>query len=435
MSVPSQSGVQHTSRPPEVNLADPAFWRLPRPARLAAFAALRRLDRPAYFMERAGTRLRPERGFYALVKHADVVQASRLPQVFASAPGVTTPEPAGWVRFLFGDSMVNMDAPHHTQLRRVVSRAFTPRLLAAADQDVRRIAARVVDDMLEQRPDEFVASVASRMPFEVICNLMGIPERYRREIAGRVDHASRNAGVERPLRARLRVPGRGLRALARMQMMMVVLARERRGRPTDDLISALVGADVGGQALNARELGAFFSLLMVAGVETTRNAISHALTLLTENPAQRALLEADFDRYADGAVDEVVRHATPIIQFRRTVLEEHTLGGRTFHAGDKVVLYYASANRDESVFADPDVFDITRTPNPHLGYGGGGPHFCLGSHLARQEIKALYRELLSRPEALRAVGPAELADSNFDNRVRSLPFTFGPPASRARAPR
>ncbi|MEV6795134.1 cytochrome P450 [Streptomyces sp. NPDC051320] len=428
MTVPAQSAVEYP-RSPEVNPADPSFWQLPHAARLDAFAALRRLDRPAYFVERPAARRRPERGFYALVKHADVVQASRLPQVFTSAPGVTTPEPARWVRFLFGDSMVNLDAPDHTQLRRVVSRAFSPRLLAHAEEDIRRVAARIVDDMLEQRPDDFVASVASRMPFEVICNLMGIPERYRPEIAGRVDHASQNVGVDRPLRARLRVPGRGLRALARMHLMMATLARERRSRPTDDLISALVRADVDGQALDARRLGAFFSLLMVAGVETTRNAITHALTLLTDHPEQRTLLAEDFDRYADGAVEEVVRHSTPIIQFRRTVRAEHALGGHTFRPGDRVVLYYASANRDETVFTDPDVFDITRSPNPHLGYGGGGPHFCLGAHLARQEIKALFRELLSRPTALRAVGPPELAHSNFDNRVLALPFAFDPPAS------
>ncbi|MCX4549827.1 cytochrome P450 [Streptomyces sp. NBC_01387] len=411
-----------------MGLADPAFWQLPPAARLDAFASLRRLDRPAYFVERPATWLRPEQGFYALVTHDDVVRASRLPQVFASAPGVTTPEPAGWVRFLFGDSMVNLDAPHHTQLRRVVSRAFTPRLLAAADEDIRRVAARIVDDMIAERPGEFVASVASRMPFEVICNLMGIPEHYRPEIAGRVDHASENVGVERGIATRLRVPGRGLRALARMHLMMATLGRERRRRPTGDLISALVGADVDGQALDARQLGAFFSLLMVAGVETTRNAITHALALLTDHPEQRALLASDFDRYADGAVDEILRHSTPIIQFRRTVRAEYSLGGRTFRPGDKVVLYYASANRDEAVFPDPDAFDITRSPNPHLGYGGGGPHFCLGAHLARQEIKALFRELLSRPRALRAVGVPELAGSNFDNRVRALRFAFDPPA-------
>jgi cytochrome P450 len=311
-------------------------------------------------------------------------------------------------------------------MRKIISRAFTPRLLAAAEEDIRAVARRVVDEMIDRRPHDFVPSVASRMPFEVICNLMGIPERYRPEIADRVNHASENVGVKRGLRARLRVPGRGLRALAHMQLVMAKLARERRRRPTDDLISALVRADLdgAGQSLSSRQLGAFFSLLLVAGVETTRNAIAHGLALLTEHPEQRELLVSDFDRYADGAVDEIVRHSTPIIQFRRTVVAECALGGREFHPGEKVVLFYASANRDEAVFTHPDVFDITRDPNPHLGYGGGGPHYCLGAHLARQEMKALFHELLTRPRDLRAVGMPELVDSNFDNRVRALRFAF-----------
>lgn len=371
------------------------------------------------------------RGHWALVRHADVQEASRLPKVFASAPGVTTPEPARWVRALFGDSMVNLDGSDHAQLRKIVQRAFTPRLLAAAEADIHAVAARIVDDVLADEPDEFVSAVSSRLPLEVICNMMGIPERYRAEIADRVNHASENIGVERGLASRLRMPGRGLRALARMQRMVAGIGRERRKNPTDDLISALVCANVNGaageQALGARQLGAFFSLLMVAGVETTRNAITHGLTLLTDHPAQRDLLLGDFEAHADGAVDEMIRHSTPIIQFRRTVAAEHTLGGHLFRPGDKVVLYYASANRDEAVFPDPDAFDITRSPNPHLGFGGGGPHFCLGAHLARVEMKALFRELLTRPVGLRAVGLPDLAGSNFDNRVRSLRFAFERP--------
>ncbi|MER7762454.1 cytochrome P450 [Streptomyces sp. NPDC097619] len=427
MTIPAQG----TAAAGAAALADPAFWTRPPTERLAVFAGLRALDGPVFVDEGRG------RGHWALVRHADVQEASRLPKVFASAPGVTTPEPARWVRALFGDSMVNLDGPDHARLRRIVQRAFTPRLLAEAERDIDAVAARIVDDMLERRPDEFVAAVASRLPLEVICNMMGIPERYRPEIADRVNHASEHIGVERGLAARLRIPGRGLRALARMQRMVAGIGRERRRNPGDDLISALVraelpgsgaaGAEGDGRGLGARQLGAFFSLLMVAGVETTRNALTHGLTLLTDHPDQRELWRGDFDRYADGAVDEIIRHSTPIIQFRRTVRAEHLLGGRTFLPGEKVVLYYASANRDEAVFGpDPDAFDITRDPNPHLGFGGGGPHYCLGAHLARQEMRALFRELLTRPRDLRATGLPDLAGSSFDNRVRSLKFTFTP---------
>ncbi|MBW1600609.1 cytochrome P450 [Streptomyces sp. JJ66] len=411
-----------TSAPPLLtNPTDPRFWHQPPAAQHAAFAALRRLEAPARLTDPA-----TGRDVYALVRHAHVVEASRTPRVFVSAPGVTTPEPARWVRALFGDSMVNLDDPEHARLRRTVSRAFSPRVLADAERDIDTVCARTVDAMIAERPADFVTAVASRVPFEVICTMMGIPDRYRPEILARVNHASENIGVAR---SRLRVPGKGLRALARMRWMIGRLARERRRHPTGDLVSALVHADLDGQALTARQLGAFFSLLMVAGVETTRNALAHGLTLLTDHPRQRALLAADFERHAEGAVNEIVRHATPIIQFRRTVATEYAIGGRLLRPGDKVVLFFASANRDETVFPDPHTFDITRAPNPHLGYGGGGPHYCLGAHLAKREMTALLRELLTRTPDIRATAPPVLAPSTFDHRVRSLPFTFSPPAA------
>lgn len=421
---PSPSEREHPERP---DLADPSFWQLPHAKRVQAFALLRRLGEPQYFVERPKSRWRPERGFHALVTHADVVEASRNPQVFASAPGATTPEPARWVRALFGDSMVNLDAPHHTQLRRIVSRAFTPRILGRTEADIEAVATRIVDDVLALRPDDFVTAVASRMPFEVICNLMGIPDGERPAILAQVNRASGDIGVSRTGRSRLRVPGKGLRALARMQGMIADLGHERRKNPTDDLISALVTADIDGEALTGRQLGAFFSLLMVAGVETTRNAIAHGLDLLTRHPEQRALLMGDFDTYEDGAVEEIVRHSTPIIQFRRTVTKDHRMNGHDFRQGDKVVLFYASANRDETVFPAPDAFDITRTPNPHVGYGGGGPHYCLGTYLAKQEMKALFRELLTRVPDLRTTDAPVLVPSNFDNRVRSMPCAYAVP--------
>ncbi|WP_354643120.1 cytochrome P450 [Kitasatospora camelliae] len=398
------------------DLGDPEFWRLPASARAEAFAALRRLEAPVRFTDRASGR-----PFHALVRHAHVVEASRNPAVFLSGPGVTTPEPARWVRTVFGDSMVNLDDPRHADLRRIVSRAFTPRLISRVEEDIRAVAARIVDEVEAGRPADFVTAVAAELPYRVICNMMGIPERQRRRILELVNHASENTGVAR---GRIRVPGRGLRALARMQAVIAALGRERRRRPTEDLISALVTADVDGRHLNSRELGAFFSLLLVAGVETTRNALAHGLHLLTVHPEQRALLTADLDGRLGGAVEEIVRHATPIIQFRRTLATDHDLDGTRLAAGDKVVLFFGSANRDEAVFADPDAFDITRSPNPHLGFGGGGPHFCLGAYLARQEMKVLLHELLTRLPGIRTVGEPEPVPSSFDNRVRSLRFTY-----------
>lgn len=419
MSTTADIGPRRTDAgiPTGIDLADPEFWRRPLPDRAAAFARLRALDGPVYF-----TDPRTGKGFHALVRHADVVAASRTPEVFVSGPGVTTPEPARWVRMLFGDSMVNLDDPRHADLRRIVSRAFTPRLIAKVEDDIRAVATELVDEVIAHRPTDFVSAVAAELPYRVICNMMGIPEPQRNRILAQINQASEHTGVAR---SRLRVPGRGLRALARMQGVIAALGRERRRRPTDDLISALVTADVDGRRLNSRELGAFFSLLLVAGVETTRNALAHGLHLLTEHPAQRELLLSDLDAHLGGAVEEMVRHATPIIQFRRTVAADHELNGTHFAKGEKVVLFFGSANRDEAVFTDPDAFDITRSPNPHLGFGGGGPHFCLGAYLARQEMKVLFRELLTRLPEIHSTGEPELIHSNFDNRVKALKFSTG----------
>jgi cytochrome P450 len=387
---------------------------------MAAFARLRQLDAPAFFAERSAP-LRRAGGFHALVRHRDVVAASRRPDVFRSGAGVTTPRPARWARVLLGDSMVNLDDPRHAELRGIVSRAFTPRVVARAAEDVRRIARDIVADVAARRPDNFVTSVAAELPLRVICSIMGIPAESRPQVLHHVDDTTYHSAIGARMR---RLPGRGLWDLLRLDSLVAGVARVRRRHPADDLISALVTADMDGRRLTARELGSFFSLLLVAGVETTRNAIAHGLLLLTEHPEQRELLLSNFDRYGDGFADEVVRYAAPIIQFRRTLARDHVLNGHPLRAGDDVVLFYTSANRDETVFSHPDRFDITRSPNPHVGFGGGGPHYCLGASLARQELVVLFRDLYGRLPAIRSVGTAEFVPSSFDHRVRRLPFTF-----------
>jgi len=400
-----------------IDLTDPAFWRRPHADRAAAFAALRGRSEPVFFPERGAARTRSTKGFYALVRHADVVAASRNPEVFTSGSGVTMPKPARWVRTVFGDSMVNLDDPRHARLRGIVSRAFTPRVVRRIADDMGGIASSIVDDVVAGRPEDFVAAVAAQLPFRVICTMMGIPEAERPAILDRVERSSGHTGG-------FRLPGQTLRAMARLQHTIGRIGRERRANPTDDLISALVTADVDGRGLNARELGAFFNLLLVAGVETTRNAIAHALHLITVHPAQRELLLADYDGRIGGFVEEVVRYCSPIIQFRRTLSRDHDLNGHRLREGEDVVLFYNSANMDETVFTDPDRFDLTRSPNPHVGFGGGGPHFCLGTALARQEMTVLFRELFTRLPEIRSVGEPELVPSNFDNRISRLRFTY-----------
>ncbi|MGH3387379.1 MAG: cytochrome P450 [Actinomadura sp.] len=409
----------------DIDLVGMDFWARPPAERLAAFARLRALDRPVFFPEPRLPLVRAGRGFHALVRHADVVAASRNAKVFSSEPAATSPEPPPWLSLIFGTPMVNMDDPRHVRLRRIVSRAFSPRLLTRLEEDVERTATRIVDDVIASGAHDFVAQVASRLPIHVICTMMGVPERLRPRVLSRVDAMTEYSGVRGSLASprTLRLLGGNLRAIVDLHRLVARLGRERLRDPRDDLVSALVTANVDGEALSVKELGAFFDLLLVAGNETTRNALAHGVKLFTEHPGQRELLLSDYDGLAGGAIEEIVRHASPIIQFRRTVTREHEVGGHSFAPGDKVVLFYLSANRDEAVFQDPDAFDITRAPNPHVGFGGPGPHLCLGANLARMELKIMFRELFTRLPGLRTVGEPRYLLSNFDNGIKRLPFT------------
>jgi cytochrome P450 len=410
---------------PGIDLADLAFWQRPLEERYDAFARLRAMERPVFFEERRVPLLRSGKGFYALVRHADVVEASRNAKVFSSEPAVTNPEPPGWVKHVFGESMVNMDDPRHARLRRIVSRAFSPKMLSKLDEDIQRAASRIVDDVIERGSGDFVQQVASRLPIHVICDMMGVPDDVRAKVHEHVDASTAYTGVRASLAHTVRMAASNTIALLGLQRLVIRLGREREKDPQDDLVSALVNANVDGERLTSRELGSFFALLLVAGNETARNTMAHGIKLLTDNAGQRELLLGDFDTHIGGAIEEMVRYVSPIMQFRRTVTEDYELHGVKLKPGDKVVLFYGAANRDEDVFEEPARFDITRKPNPHVGFGGPGPHFCLGANLARQEIKIMFRELFTRLPDIRAVGEPELLVSNFDNSVRSQVFAFG----------
>ncbi|WP_407701411.1 cytochrome P450 [Thermomonospora echinospora] len=407
-----------------------SFWDRPEKERLADFARLREMGAPVFFPEPRIPFVRGGQGFHALVRHADVVAASRDAGTFSSEPAATSPEPPPWLAVLLGTPMINMDDPRHVRLRRIVSRAFSPRMLARIEADVQATATRIVDEVLAEGPRDFVGQVAARLPINVICAMMGIPERTRPYVLRRIDAMTEYAGVRGSLTSprTLRLLAGNLRAIADLHRLVARLGRARRERPTGDLVSALVNANVDGERLTVRELGSFFDLLLVAGNETTRNALAHGLRLLTENPGQRELLLADFDGRIGGAIEEIVRYVSPIIQFRRTLTRDHVLNGHPFQAGDKVVLFYLAANHDPEAFADPDAFDITRSPNPHVGFGGPGPHLCLGANLARMELRIMFRELFDRLPGLRTVGEPVPLRSSFDNGVKSQPFTFSLPS-------
>jgi cytochrome P450 len=408
----------------DIDLADLDFWRRPLKERREAFARLRQLEHPVFFPEKKVPLLRSGKGFYALVRHADVVEASRNAKVFSSEPAVTNPEPPGWVKQVFGESMVNMDDPRHARLRRIVTRSFSPRMLAGLQSDIEAACARIVDDVVKDGPRDFVHQVAARLPIHVICDMLDIPQELRAKVHQHVDVSTAYTGVRPSLARSVQLAGQNMLALMALQRMVIRLGHERAADPRGDLISLLVTANPDGEKLTDKELGSFFALLLVAGNETARNTMAHGIKLLTDNPEQRELLMSDFDAHINGAIEEMVRHVSPIIQFRRTVTQDHSLRGLELKKGDKVVLFYGSANRDESVFPDADAFDITRDTKPHVGFGGPGPHFCLGANLARQEMRTMFRELLTRLPGIRSAGEPELLLSNFDNSVRSQPFTF-----------
>jgi methyl-branched lipid omega-hydroxylase len=409
----------------DIDLSDTEFWGRPLTERQAAFAVLRAEEHPPFFAEPETPFTEPGPGYYALVRHAEVVEASRNPEVFSSGRGATSiPDLPAEFNEYFG-SMINMDDPRHARLRRIVSRAFTPRMIKKFEGDVQRVAATTADDLLAGGPCDFVEQVAARLPLTIICQLMGIPDsRYDlvlRDTNTILSGMDPDFLSEDPEEAVGQILGAG----AELADLVTGLATERAGRPGDDLVTALATANIDGEQLTAAELASFFILLVVAGNETTRNAISHSLVLLTDFPGQRELLMADFDGRLGTAVEELVRYSSPVIFMRRTVTQDYRMNGHDYREGDKTVLYYWSANQDETVFADPARLDITRSPNPHVGFGAAGPHFCLGAHLARREVSVMLRELLTRIPDIRAAGPPDRLLSSFINGIKHLPCTFG----------
>ena len=410
----------------DVDLADTAFWDRPLDERAAAFDLLRVDDPYRYFdLPDEITERFPQKGFHALVRHADVAEASRRPEDFCSGHGGTSPVdvPSQELARYFG-SMISMDDPRHKRLRSIVSAGFTPRRLAALEDSVQRIAVEIVDDLLDRGPCDFVPDVAARLPLQIICEMMGVPEAHwsmvfeqSNIILGGQDDEYRQDGLDAGTRL----------FLAAMQLtgLMGDLIAERVDHPADDLTSALIHAEVDGERLTHDEIASFFILLLVAGNETTRNAISWALHLLTEHPDQRAAWFADFEARAPAAVEEIVRWASPVISMRRTATHDGVrLGEREFAEGDKMVLYYWAANRDPAVFENPHALDLTRIRNDHYGFGAPGPHFSLGAHLARREVTVMWRELAQRVPGIHATAAPDRLTSGFINGVKHLPCAW-----------
>jgi len=415
--------------PPDIALADIHlesldFWSLDDDIRDGAFATLRR-EAPISFwpaIELPG--FASGGGHWALTKLDDVFYASRHPDIFSSAPGITINDQNPEVAEYFG-SMIVLDDPRHQRLRSIVSRAFTPKVVARIEASVRERAHRLVASMIANHPDgeaDLVSELAGPLPLQVICDMMGIPEEDHQ----RVFHWTNVIlGVGDP--DLTTDPEEFVKLSMEIGAYASALAEDRRVNHHDDLTSSLVEAEVDGERLSSSEIASFFILLVVAGNETTRNAISHGVVALSRYPEQREKLWSDFDGLAATAVEEIVRWAAPVVYMRRTLTRDIELSGTKMAAGDKVSLWYNSANRDESKFANPWAFDVTRNPNPHVGFGGGGAHFCLGANLARREIRVAFDELRREiPDIVATEEPARLL-SQFIHGIKTLPVAWTPP--------
>ncbi|WAC93195.1 cytochrome P450 [Mycobacterium sp. Aquia_213] len=406
-----------------IDLSSRAFWSTTAADRERSFAVLR-AERPVSWHPPVEDSLMPDPddpGYWAVTRRADIVAVSRDSEVFLSGKGVMF-ESIPVELLEASQSFLAMDPPRHTKLRKLAHAAFTPRQVRRIEESIQANAKAIVDELRDAGSGaDFVDRCAKELPIRTLSDMVGIPDSERERMAHATDALVSWADPEflngRP----------ALEVIFEQQMylhqVVGALAAERREKPGDDLISSLVHAEVDGDRLTDAEVAAFFVLLSVAGNDTTRQTMSHTMKALTDFPRQRAWLLADYENRIGVAVEEFVRWATPVMTFRRTAATDFELGGQTIAAGEKVVMFYSSGNWDTEVFQHPDHFDLSRSPNPHVGFGGGGLHFCLGAHVARAQLRAIFGELLRQLPDIQATDATYVA-GNFVHAVRSLPCTF-----------
>lgn len=407
-----------------IDLSDIEFWAGPREVREGAFKALRDTPGLVFFEERVieDSPFPRGPGYWALTRHDDIWAVSRNPQLFCSGQGSNIGDLPQEMNEFFG-SMINMDDPKHFRLRSIVSKGFTPKEVNRVEELVKVKAAEIVTRVQEQFPDktcDFVEHVAAALPLEIICDMMGIPASDYEQIF-RWTNTILGVGDPEYVTSYEDLMSHALE----MFMYAQTLGESRRADPQDDITSVMMAAEVDGEQLTAQEFGSFFILLVVAGNETTRTAITHGMKLLTEHPDQRELLFGDYETHAKSGMEEIVRYATPVIHFRRTATADTEINGFPVKEGDKVVMFYSSGNRDERVFDDPYRFDVQRPLQPaQVGFGAGGPHFCLGANLARREMTVMFDEIRRRLPSLRTVGEPAYLQSNFINGIKRLDCTW-----------
>lgn len=419
-----ETGQHRCVRPPfdPVSISPVSFWQLTAEEREPHFKILRD-ERPlSWHPPLEGTVIpAPVDGVWAITRNEDIAYVSKHPEIFSSAQGVQIEAIPDDILDA-AESFLGMDGARHSSLRRLISSVFTPRQVAAIQDQVTQQAVKIVDDLLATTEGDFVEQVSKPLPMWTIYEMVGLPAERRDEAAlhadGMVSWADADVAAGRE-------PGAVVTdSLVGLLTLGLELAEERRAHPENDLMSRLVEAEVEGRRLTDDELGAFFVLLSVAGNDTTRNTMTLTTMALQQYPEQRQLLVDDFDGRIKCAIEEFVRWATPVMTFRRTVAQDTELHGQRINEGDWVVMMYSSGNRDERVFTDPNVFDIQRKPNPHVAFGGGGPHYCMGAFLAKMQLEAFFRELIFRAPTLR-VGQPEYLTGNFVRAVKSLPYALG----------
>lgn len=417
------TGVSSSRAYDPIDLSSRAFWSTTAADRERSFAVLR-AERPVSWHPPVEDALMPDPadpGYWAITRRADIVTVSRNNDVFLSGHGVMF-ENIPVELLEASQSFLAMDPPRHTKLRKLAHAAFTPRQVRRIEESIQANAKTIVEELRAAGSGaDFVDLCAKELPIRTLSDMVGIPESERQRMAHATDVMVSWAD---PAHLEGRHPMEVLfENQTYVHQVAGALATERREHPGDDLFSSLVNAEVDGDRLTDADVAAFFVLLSVAGNDTTRQTISHAMKALSDFPEQRAWLLEDFDNRIGAAVEEFIRWATPVMTFRRTAATDFELGGQRIAAGEKVVMFYASGNWDEEAFDHPERFDLSRSPNPHVGFGGGGLHFCLGAHVARAQLRAIFGELLRQVPDIQAGEPTYVA-GNFVHAVRSMPCTF-----------
>lgn len=400
-----------------VDITSHEFWSQPFTVRDQTFARLRAADGLSWHPPLPSLFPMQEPGFWALTRREDIVYASQHPELFSSAQGVALdPMPAEVQRI--ATFFLTMDPPQHTVYRQLISSAFTPRNIRLIDDQIHKNAVSIVDDLVGAGDIDFVTACSARLPMMTIADMLGVAPADRETVAKAAEKLFSMSDDEYST-----LEERAADTVNEMIFLSncgIELAKFRRRHPADDLMTSIVNAEIDGHRLTDEEVGAFLVLLASAGNDTTKQTTTHAMMALAANPAQRDWLVADFDGRIGLAAEEFVRWSTPVMQFARFATTDTEIAGQPINAGDKLGLFYCSANRDESVFSEPHTFDLQRSPNPHLGFGGGGPHFCLGNRLAKTELRHLFHELLTRLERIE-FGEPDYLFSNFVHGIKRVP--------------